>query len=92
MGGGVCFLTICPKMHQKRVEGVLKNGKGHKIGYKLRYMTSINIVSLQKKFSLMSWSPLVAFCPQYIDEFIQSVFLPYRVSKKMKNPMKLAKT
>ena len=29
---GVCFLTFCPKMHRKRVQGVLKNGKGHKIG------------------------------------------------------------
>ena len=46
---GVCLMTFCPKMHQKRFQGVLKYGKGHKIGLKVRYMTSINIVALQKK-------------------------------------------
>ena len=49
-------------------------------------MTSINTVAFPKKFSLMSWSFLGAFCPQSMDILIQSIFSPYRVSQKWKMP------
>ena len=45
----------------------------------------------KKKFSFLRWSLLGASCIKYIYTIIQSVFSPYRVSKRMENAMKLAK-
>ena len=61
------------------VQGVLKNGKFLKWAKNI-YMISTNTIALPKKFSIVSWSLLGTFCPQYMDILIQSVFSPYRVS------------
>ena len=51
---------ICSKLILT-IQGVLKNGKCHEMGLKLRYMTLSNIVTLQKKFSFMRRTFLEAF-------------------------------
>ena len=43
------------------LQGVLKNGKYHEMGLKLRYMTLSSIVTLQKKFSFMRCTFLEAY-------------------------------
>ena len=64
------------------IQGVPKNGKCNVIGIKLRCMTFINIATLLKRFVFIRWSLLSAFCPNYINILIQSVFLHYGVSQK----------
>ena len=61
-------------------QDVLKNGKCHEIAKNSKYMTSIKIIALLKKFSFVSWSLFEAFYPKYIDILILRVFSPYRVS------------
>ena len=45
------------------IQGVLKNGKYHEMGLKLRYMTSINIVALPKSFPLWGGAFMEPFVP-----------------------------
>ena len=66
------FGFLCPKyiylpthsvFFAYRLQGVLKIGKCHEMGWKLRYMTSMNIVALPKNFSFMRWCLFGASVP-----------------------------
>ena len=47
-----CIITI---------QDVLKKGNYHEMGQKLKYMTSINLVALSKKFTFVRWRLFGAF-------------------------------
>ena len=72
-------------------QDVLKNGKCHEIGQKLKYMTSINMVALQKKFSYMRWSSFGSLLSQILKYTFSKRIFTIQDVLKMENTMESAK-